>query len=210
MKNSSDRNQLKLIDMGIHIACMAVVLISLIAGYRFGYDQLKAREVSLDAQRLELLALMNSEDEVASAHRLAQEELSIQQQKLVDLLKRMPEQPKEVDFLAQITGLARKSGVKIQDYQPQQISSGEEYRELQIKLNAHGGYTGICYFLDEMHSLQRLNRVSQLFVEPIGATSKKQLEEEVPQYKASLQLHIYFMPVRKTERIASLPEGQHG
>ncbi|MEZ6048381.1 MAG: hypothetical protein R3C11_22965 [Planctomycetaceae bacterium] len=41
------------------------------------------------------------------AHKLANEELAVQRQKLVDLLKAiMPEQPREVDFLSQISNLA--------------------------------------------------------------------------------------------------------
>ncbi|MCA9039802.1 MAG: type 4a pilus biogenesis protein PilO [Planctomycetaceae bacterium] len=211
MKTSTDRNHLKWIDLGIHIACVVVLILTGMIAYRFGYKQLETHKTELDAERQELFVLLNSKEEIAAAHQVVHEELSVQQQKLVDLLKRMPERPHEVDFLTQITGLARDASVRIQDYQPQQLSSGGEYRELQIKLNAQGSYVGICQFLNDMHELQRLNRVSQLTITPKSATRQSEQEElaRKPQYNAAMQLHIYFMPVKKTERIASAGEGRH-
>ncbi|MEZ6048382.1 MAG: hypothetical protein R3C11_22970 [Planctomycetaceae bacterium] len=100
----------------------------------------------------------------------------------------------------------------MQDYHPQHLSTGVEYRELQIQLNAHGSYVGLCTFLDEMHKLQRLNRVSQINIRPLSKNSKSKFQEEslVPLYDASLHLHIYFMPVKKSEQIALKKELENG
>ncbi|MAT15549.1 MAG: hypothetical protein CMJ46_09810 [Planctomyces sp.] len=213
MKSSSDRKQLKLIDFGIHIASLVIVVVSVAGSYRLGYSDLQQQKQALNSERKMLQDVFESREEIAEEHRIAQEELQLQQQKLVDLLKRMPEQPKEFDFLAQITGLARTSNIRIQDYHPQQLTSGGEYRELKIKLNAHGSYVGLCTFLDEMHQLQRLNRVSQLTITPMKGNRQSNIEEaeaEIPQYMVSMQLHIYYMPVKNTDRIAENQTGGRG
>lgn len=104
--------------------------------------------------------------------------------RITRLLERIPNVPKEADYLGQVTALAKDVGLEIVDYRPASIQEHDEYHEMTVSLLSEGSYTGLCHFLNQISALPRLSRINELIITPRGKGT----------YSVETKLTIFFAP----------------
>lgn len=92
-------------------------------------------------------------------------------QKLQNLLasvkevnSRAPDQPREGEFLGDISRLATAKGVQINDFRRGTVSENETYSSVSILVTGEGTHEGLCELLEEVSQLPRLASLTSLRV----------------------------------------------
>ena len=101
-------------------------------------------------------------DRIRAEHARLVEDLAAARNQSEELKQRIPDEPREADFLAQVSHLADEVGLRIQDYRPGTVSAEPSYSVLQVVLIGEGNYASICSFLDRLPDLARHSIVSRL------------------------------------------------
>jgi Tfp pilus assembly protein PilO len=101
-------------------------------------------------------------DRIRAEHARLVEDLAAARRQSEELKKRIPDEPREADFLAQVTHLADEVGLRIQDYRPGTVSEKTSYSVLQVELIGEGDYASICSFLSRLPGLARHSIVRRL------------------------------------------------
>lgn len=103
-------------------------------------------------------------------------------------MTRIPETAQESEFLAQLSQLAKDTGLTILEFRPGKITDRTTHRELEISLSAHGGYHSLCELLAGLEKLPRLCRVTSLTIDRDSTTT-------VEQYPVRMSVVVYFQPL---------------
>jgi Tfp pilus assembly protein PilO len=103
-------------------------------------------------------------DRIRAEHARLVEDLAVARRQSEELKKRIPDEPREADFLAQVTHLADEVGLRIRDYRPGTVSEKTSYSVLQVELIGEGDYVSICGFLRRLPGLARHSIVRRLEV----------------------------------------------
>lgn len=142
------------------------------------------RRASACVRRIgELQKLLKEERRVRADYARLTRELTTLRRQAADLQKRIPDEPREADFLAQVSRLAGKVGLQIQDYRPGRITPQRGYSALQVDLICRGDYAGICKFLDGLSKLPRYSTVIRLQIDA---------HEARPNYHVEISLRVLF------------------
>ncbi len=96
---------------------------------------------------------------------------------------RVPEEPQEAVFLAQVSKLANDVGLSIQDYRPGAIKRDDSHCTMRVDLICRGRYSAICKFLDGLPNLPRHSTIVRLQITSEG---------DQPEYSADVSLELYF------------------
>lgn len=96
---------------------------------------------------------------------------------------RVPEEPQEAVFLAQVSKLANDVGLSIQDYRPGAIKRDDSHSTMRVDLICRGRYSAICKFLDGLPTLPRHSTVVRLQITSEG---------DQAEYSADVSLELYF------------------
>ena len=167
----------------LHAVGIAVTAV-LVSGIIFLFIRpMDDRETELAQKAKELTASLDFEDAVQSEHELLTAKTLEAGDMTETLLERLPNVPRESEFLGQITTLAREVGLSIVDYRPGNVSEKNGYKQMTLALSSDGSYVSVCSFLHQIHQLPRLSRVLALDVAPLG---------EGVAYKMMLTLTIFF------------------
>ena len=134
--------------------------------------------------------LLRQSADIQLRQREAEKQLVHSEATFARVISRIPETPRESEFLAQITELARSSQLRIQRYHPREPVNEGTHTALEVQLDAIADYSGICRFLDGLRTLARLCRVTRLNVHAIGT--------EGTDLSIEMTLRIYFAPLIKT------------
>lgn len=147
------------------------------------------RERARLADELESLeSLAAQSDEIMATNKRLREDLARMESQLTSMLERIPESPREADFLAQISELADDVGLQIVDYRPGTISELSKYNRMQVNLTSRGSYASICRFLNRLSRMSRLCRVTKLVIDA---------KQQEPPYRVEMTLAVYFAPREK-------------
>lgn len=153
-------------------ALAAVGLLALLLGFWWSWIRPLTTQQAILSQRMDQLAKTQaSAAAIRAEHMSLREQLSEVQQREAALLARVPDEPADEEFLALASGLAKESGLKIQDYRPGKSITGPACSSLELQLIAEGSYVNICRFLDGIAKLPRHTTVSGLH---IGARGDKE------------------------------------
>jgi Tfp pilus assembly protein PilO len=106
------------------------------------------------------------------------------------LQRRVPDDPREAEFLEQVTEVARDAGLHIHDYRPGTVTATGEYSRMEIGLSCACTYPGMCDFLHRLATLPRLANVTKM---EVLAPSPEEM------YTVNLTLIIYFGVGKATE-----------
>jgi Tfp pilus assembly protein PilO len=136
--------------LGAAVAC-AIVLAAELAGYR----PLDAQLAASSRQTGELEAVLRDGDNIRTEHARLEKELAAARVQSAELIQRIPDQPQEADFLAQLSQLADGSSLKIRDYRPGVITPKTSYATMRVDLICEGDYASLCKFLDGLAGLPR-------------------------------------------------------
>ena len=183
MGPNNPNRKLKVLGWWLHglglAAALAIVLFAQLAVLRRIDEQ--AAACSLRAGQLE--ELLEDADRVRAEHARLTRELAVARRQAADLARRVPDEPQEADFLAQVSRLADDAGLEIQDYRPGTVTAEPSYSVVRVDLVCRGDYTGICRFLNGLADLPRHSTVSRLQI---------QSEESRGKCSVTMSLQLYF------------------
>ena len=146
------------------------------------------RVVELREKATELSAALSVEEAARTEHQLLTSRRIVADGKIEQLLNRIPNVPRESDFLGQITTLAAEVGLSIVDYRPGSAAEKKGYKQMTLTLSSDGSYESVCRFLNRIHQLPRLSRILSLDISPLGESGT---------YKMMMTLTIFFAPDSK-------------
>ena len=103
---------------------------------------------------------------VATAKQLPQFQAQVTELegRLENLRQVLPEEKDVADILRRIQGLATKSNLAIQRFQPGQVVQQKLYAEIPYKLQAEGTYHNLGAFFDQISRFPRIINVSQISI----------------------------------------------
>lgn len=113
-----------------------------------------------------------------------------QERELADLLarveevnKRVPEEPREGEFLAALSHLAETHQVSIDDFRRGKSTDTETHSVVTVSIRARGSHTGMCSLLDAIANLPRLAELTHLEVKSQPTSGR---------YPAQLTYALYY------------------
>ena len=178
--------KLRLVSWSLHglgalIAC-AIGLAAELVGYR----PLDVEVAACARQTAGLQEVIQDGGRLRAEHARLRQELALAREQSADLIKRIPDQPEEADFLAQLSQLADESGLKIRDYRPGVITPRSSYATMKVDLSCAGNYESICTFLEGLAELPRHCTVVRF---EIDSSSQVEL------YSVEISLELYVATV---------------
>jgi len=161
MINRTAQKQLSIVIWGTNalgaLATLAIIVLAYQANCLLGRE----RELLEAAQREDLQLLARAEL-VRADSESAVRQLASFNGTLADLKSRIPATPKEAEFLAQVSALAERSGVRLKNFRPGQALSGESVNTFDVQLSLLGPYASLCKMLAGLHDVPRFLGVSRL------------------------------------------------
>ena len=150
-----------------HAQIGAFVVVS--AGAIFGFWKFYVSEVQSDIGLRQTRLTQMRQDiakGVATARRLPtfQAEVTQLEQRLETLRQVLPEEKDVADILRRIQGLAAKSNLTIQRFQPDKVVQQKLYQEIPYKLQTEGTYHNLGAFFDQISKFPRLINVGQISI----------------------------------------------
>lgn len=107
-------------------------------------------------------AFLSRGDAIRAEHQQLTERLAATESRMSSLLARIPETPREAEFLAELHELAGETELAIHDYRPGDVRPSEGCSELAVQVQAEGTYASLCRFLQGLERLERFCRLSEL------------------------------------------------
>jgi type IV pilus assembly protein PilO len=145
----------------------AFVLVS--AGAVFGFWNFYVAELNADIDlRQSRLTAMRAD--IAKGNATARQLPQFQQQvaelqgRLENLRQVLPDEKDVADILRRIEGLAVKSNLKIQRFQPTKVVQQKLYAEIPYRLEAEGTYHNLGAFFDQISKFPRIINVGEISI----------------------------------------------
>ena len=195
---SLNSSSLRGINFGLHAAGLGITAAIAYGTCLFVVAPMQGQHQTMTAQIGEGSRLLGRAKAIQSRHAEVEQQLTNFEATFARVISRIPETPRESEFLAQITELARECQLRIQRYHPRDPVNEGTHTALEVQLDATADYSGICRFLDGLRTTARLCRVTRLRVHAVGTEGK-----ELP---IEMTLRIYFAPLNKPAAV----ETQHG
>lgn len=176
---------LQMLDWSLHAGGSLLALALALGGW-YGVDQLvNSRIQHLNRRTANAAGFLNTKPKIEAENSKLQHDVAENSARFSELLARIPSEVRESDFLAQVSELARRCELQIRDYRPGSVANRTRHHELDIAVSAEGTYAAFCRFLDGVHTLPRLSRVTSLqIVAPPAPDSNI--------YPVDMTLRIYF------------------
>ncbi len=127
------------------------------------------RDVS---HRAELVrARLTGGTELRRQHAEREEQLA-QLLKRVELVnRRVPDEAREDEFLADLSQIAETHGVTIEDFRRGGTTETETHSLVEVSVNARGSYAGLCGLVDAVTLLPRLAELTEMEVASNATTT---------------------------------------
>jgi type IV pilus assembly protein PilO len=139
------------------------------AGAVFGFWNFYVSELNADIElRQSRLTAMRAD--VAKGNTAARQLPQFQQQvaelqgRLENLRQVLPDEKDVADILRRIEGLAVKSNLKIQRFQPTKVVQQKLYAEIPYRLEAEGTYHNLGAFFDQISKFPRIINVGEISI----------------------------------------------
>lgn len=161
MINRTVQKKLTMLVWGTH-AIGAICVIALLCAAYYAYGLLGRERESLDARRRDDLSLVARAEQVRADREAAARQLQSFSDTLNDLKSRLPSSPKEAEFLAQLSALAERSGVRLRNFRPGQVTPASSVSTCDVQLSLVGSFASICKLLDGTREVPRFLSVARL------------------------------------------------
>jgi Tfp pilus assembly protein PilO len=168
----------------LHAAGFGVMLLLAIVPYVAAGLPMAAQNASFERQIDKTTRLLELEPTVRARYEKLTKEADVHEQRRREVLERIPEAADEGQFLAQLTELAGKSELKIQNYRPGPTEKKPTYSQIDVVLDAAGSYEQVCRFIAGLESLPRFCRLAGLTVDHAEAESES--------LKVTFTLRVFF------------------
>lgn len=165
---------------GVGIAGVLLILALLM----FVRHELQAKRSQNDAAQSESLALLRKSKDIHAAHQNTELRVRTTETLVSQFKTKIPAKAGEIDFLSELSELAKASQFQIRDFRPGAVVNESLHREMDIRFVGEGSYSGFCRFLDGLQHLPRSYRIAQLSV-----TAPKNSEQT---FSAECQLRLLF------------------
>lgn len=140
---------------GLFVALIGIYWAAIYSGERQALEAKQNQLTQLTSEIAEARA-------VASNLKSFQEQRGLLKQELEGALQRLPNSAELPGLLTDISGLGKKSGLEIREFNPgQQVSRGF-YAEVPIKLEFYGTYHELGVFFDRLSRLSRIVNITSL------------------------------------------------
>lgn len=153
---------------------IAVVYLAVAAGFWFGvYSRTQRSIATLQSQHQELetkkeVVQKRAEDKVAFEQEL--EDLTLQ---LRQALRQLPDDREIPDLLSRISTIARRIGLEIHRFLPQDEIVHEYHAEVPVEIELRGSYHEVAMFFDRLSKLSRIVYVQDIKMSaPVEASGK--------------------------------------
>ncbi|MEZ6052687.1 MAG: type 4a pilus biogenesis protein PilO [Planctomycetaceae bacterium] len=196
--NNNESQQLKSLGWGLHAAGASVAVALLLGIHGLVLSALRAENTRLEQQITVHSDYNDTASMISARHETLRAALTDRQNRLEELLTRIPESPRESEFLAQLTQLARQSGMTISQYTPGKAQQEKTHADLEVSLQADASYESICRFLYGLADLPRLCHVTSL---SLAAPAPEQTI-----YPVEMTLRIFYTPFDRNQN-EEVPHG---
>jgi type IV pilus assembly protein PilO len=159
--------ELSLSKLPWHAQIGAFVLVSAGALYGFHHFHVSEMEADMAVRQARLVTLRADVDRgVATAQQLPQFEAQVAEleERLDTLRQVIPEQKDVADILRRIQGLAARSNLSIQRFQPGKVVQQKLYAEIPYKLQAEGTYHNLAAFFEQVGKFPRIINISEISI----------------------------------------------
>ncbi len=119
------------------------------------------------AERAELVKVKLTEGQtIRQQHSESKQELQNLLASVKEVNRRAPDQPREGEFLGDISRLAIAHDVQINDFRRGTVSENATYSSVSILVTGEATHEGLCELLEEVSQLPRLASLTRLRVTP--------------------------------------------
>jgi Tfp pilus assembly protein PilO len=174
--------RLKTLDYGLHAAGAVVCAAIALAAYVVLLRPADSGLAACHAQAAELRASLADANKVYAEKKRLDDTIATIEKRTSELHDRIPSEPLEAEFLAQVSEASGKAGLTLSDYRPGPVVARDGYSQIEVHLKCQGTYAALCAFLERLAALPRLSHVVQL---EIASTDGNV-------YPAAITLAIFF------------------
>jgi len=174
--------RLSWIGWGLHGLGLSIALVGVVLGRFVLLDPID-RKAAECAERVHYLqSRLSEEDHVRAEHQRLSAEVDRARRETAALKERIPDDPCEAEFLAELARLAGDVGLQIRNYQPGAATARTSYSTLTVDLSGQGTYRSICALLDGLAHLPRHCTVRKLEIKADKRTATCAVELSVELY----------------------------
>ena len=115
---------------------------------------------------IELLQVkLQDADEIRAEHTRLSRSLEEIKRRAEEVRERIPDQPREAEFLTQMSNLSADHGVTIMSFRRGTAASNDNHSRLTMLVRIEANYYGICGFLDSLARLPRVTTIEKLVLD---------------------------------------------
>lgn len=189
-RQSAERVAPRTMSCILHGIGVTVASLLLVSGY-IAQRYLMSQHDNAERQHLEAVTLVHNRDQIdAERARLSQLlDQAVARNKAASM--RVPQEPNEIEFLEQISDIAKRVGLQIRDYRPGPNSERATYREAEIVLRAESDYDSLCGFIAALQTMPRMCRINMLNItSSTGTSSNSRPAVDKPESLLNVELRI--------------------
>jgi len=180
----SHESSLTRLGRSLHAAGFGVMVVLAVGPYVVAGLPITAQNAALQRSIEKTSRLLELEPNVRARFEMLTREAEVHEQRRREVLERIPETADEGQFLAQLTELAGRCELTVQNYRPGVAEKKPTYSQMDIALGADGTYEELCRFVAGLESLPRFCRLAGLSVDRQDADSNS--------LKITFTLRIFF------------------
>lgn len=128
-------------------------------------------------------AFLESQERIEQEHEKIIQDFHEIEARRESIIARIPDQPDESVFLAQVSRAAENCGLLVQEFRPATAKQMERFGEMEIGIHATGDFKSLCEFLNLIEELPRFTLLSNLEIDADGGGEAMAVK---------LQLKIFF------------------
>jgi Tfp pilus assembly protein PilO len=112
----------------------------------------------------QLEGFLDQAEETRHEHEQRRKELAELERDAETMRQRIPDQPREAEFLRHVTHAAEEEKLRILKYERGRVTEKKTHSEFEIRVLGEGNYASICGFLDRLADLSRVATVQKMYV----------------------------------------------
>jgi Tfp pilus assembly protein PilO len=167
----------------LHYAGLLVTVVCATAGYSLLHAPAIDSIADTAARIDEVVQSVQNAPVIREQHRIVSAKLQEVTTRIANVQARVPQGADDGEFLNQVTQLAQKEKLAINDFHHEKAEVKNGYAEMQVSVHALGSFNSICAFIDGLNKLARLSKVKDLTLSA---------EDTGAEYPMTATLVIYF------------------
>lgn len=171
MATMDPERRLKILGRWFHAVGLGVTFATVVGVYALVFHPLGQQTAEIESQAEAVEGLLAGAEQVQEEHRRLSQSVSAMESVAATIAQRIPAEPNEAEFLAQLTEAAAQAGLQIKDYRPGQLRTRPTHSQIEIQLSCAGPYAALCRFLERVSRLPRLARVVRMEISAAEAAS---------------------------------------